>query len=197
MDMWDPYVASTREHLDESEKKIVYDKYHIAAHLAKAVDQVRRAENKRLLALGDERLTGTKYAWLRHPANFSEDAWREFRALRESDLKTARAWALKETAMRLFDYRRESAARAFFEQWRGWASRSRLTPMVTVARMLTARLENILTYLKHRITNAVSEGLNSRIQWVKATACGFRNQQNFINAIYFHCGKLDLAPSPT
>ncbi len=112
--------------------------------------------------LGDERLTGTKYAWLRHPANFSEDAWREFRALRESDLKTARAWALKETAMRLFDYRRESAARAFFEQWRGWASRSRLTPMVTVARMLTARLENILTYLKHRITNAVSEGLNSR-----------------------------------
>ena len=178
MDMWDPYVASTREHLDESEKKIVYDKYHIAAHLAKAVDQVRRAENKRLLALGDERLTGTKYAWLRHPANFSEDAWREFRALRESDLKTARAWALKETAMRLFDYRRESAARAFFEQWRGWASRSRLTPMVTVARMLTARLENILTYLKHRITNAVSEGLNSRIQWVKATARGFRNQQS-------------------
>ena len=197
MDMWDPYVASTREHRDESEKKIVYDKYHIAAHLAKAVDQVRRAENKRLLALGDERLTGTKYAWLRHPANFSEDAWREFRALRKSDLKTARAWALKETAMRLFDYRRESAARAFFEQWRGWASRSRLTPMVTVARMLTARLENILTYLKHRITNAVSEGLNSRIQWVKATARGFRNQQNFINAIYFHCGKLDLAPSPT
>ena len=99
--------------------------------------------------------------------------------------------------MRLFDYRRESAARAFFEQWRGWASRSRLTPMVAVARLLTARLENILTYLKHRITNAVSEGLNSRIQWVKATARGFRNQQNFINAIYFHCGKLDLAPSPT
>ena len=52
-------------------------------------------------------------------------------------------------------------------------------------------------YPPHRITNAVSEGLNSRIQWVKATARGFRNQQNFINAIYFHCGKLDLAPSPT
>ena len=194
MDMWDPYVASTREHLPESDKKIVYDKYHIAAHLSKAVDQVRRAENKRLRAAGDERLSGTKYAWLRHPANFSEEAWREFRALRESDPKTARAWALKETAMRLFDYRRESAARAFFEQWLGWARRIRLTPMVAVARMLTARLENILTYLKHRITNAVSEGLNSRIQWVKATARGFRNQQNFINAIYFHCGGLDMAP---
>ena len=87
MDMWDPYVASTREHLDESEKKIVYDKYHIAAYLAKAVDQVRRAENKRLRALGDERLAGTKHTWLRHPASFSEDAWREFRALRESNVE--------------------------------------------------------------------------------------------------------------
>ena len=97
--------------------------------------------------------------------------------------------------MHLFDYRRESAARTFFELWRGWASRSRLTPMVAVARMLTARLDNILTYLKHRVTNAVSEGLNSRIQWVKTTARGFRNQQNFINAIYFHCGGLDMAPA--
>ena len=44
------------------------------------------------------------------------------------------------------------------------------------------------------VTNAVSEGLNSRIQWVKATAGGFRNQQNFITAIYFHCGGLDLDP---
>ena len=72
MDMWDPYVASTREHLDESEKKIVYDKYHIAAYLAKVVDQVRRAEKKRLRALGDERLTGTKHTWLRHPASLSK-----------------------------------------------------------------------------------------------------------------------------
>ena len=94
----------------------------------------------------------------------------------------------------MFDYRSESAARAFFEQWLGWA-RIRLTPMVAVEGMLTARLENILTYLKHRISNAISEGLNSRIQWVKTTARGFRNQQNFIHAIYFHCGRLDMVPS--
>lgn len=194
MDMWDPYVVSTRMHLGEADQKIVYDKFHIAQHLAKAVDQVRRAENKRLRAAGDERLKGTKYQWLRHPARFSKEAWREFRALREADLKTARAWALKESLMRLFEYRYAGAARRFFEMWSGWASRCRLEPMLQVARMLRARLDNVLTYLKHGITNAVSEGLNSRIQWVKATARGFRNQQNFINAIYFHCGGLDLDP---
>ncbi|HID07326.1 MAG TPA: hypothetical protein EYP10_09285, partial [Armatimonadetes bacterium] len=52
-------------------------------------------------------------------------------------------------------------------------------------------------YLRHRVTNAASESLNSRIQWVKYTARGFRNKQNFIHAIYFHCGGLDLAPEAT
>ena len=61
MVMWDPCVASTRERLKQSDKKIVYDKHHIAAHLSKAVDQVRRAENKRLRVAGDERLSLTKY----------------------------------------------------------------------------------------------------------------------------------------
>jgi len=194
MDMWDPYVASTRAHLGDADHKIVYDKFHIAQHLAKAVDQVRRAENKQLRAAGDERLKGTKYQWLRHPASFTREAWREFQALREADLKTARAWALKESLMRLFDYRYEGAARRFFEMWSQWASRCRLEPMVRVARMLRGRLDSVLTYLKHGVTNAVSEGLNSRIQWVKATARGFRNQQNFITAIYFHCAGLDLDP---
>jgi len=63
--------------------------------------------------------------------------------------------------------------------------------------MLKRRFENIITYLKHRITNAASESINAKIQWVRYTARGFRNKQNFINAIYFHCGALDLAPAAT
>ena len=194
MDMWDPYVASVREHLPRSESKIVFDKFHIAQSLARAVDQVRRAENKLLQKAGDERLVGSKYLWLRHPGSFSRKQWRAFEELRESDLKTARAWALKETAMRLFDFRRLSVARKFFRRWYYWATHSRLEPMKAAARMMKHRLENILTYLKHGITNAVSEALNAKIQWVKYTARGFRNQQNFVTAIYFHCGGLDLAP---
>jgi len=58
-------------------------------------------------------------------------------------------------------------------------------------------LPNLLTYFKHQITNATSESLNSKIQWVKYTARGFRNFTNFATAIYFHCGGLDLTPLPT
>jgi transposase len=56
--------------------------------------------------------------------------------------------------------------------------------------MMKHRLENILTCWKHGMTNAVSEALNTKIQWMKYTARGLRNQQNFIPAIYFHCGGL-------
>ena len=56
--------------------------------------------------------------------------------------------------------------------------------MKKVALMLKRRFENIITYLSHRITNAASESINAKIQWVKYTARGFRNKQNFINAIF-------------
>jgi len=197
LDMWDPYVASVRGHLPKAEEKMVFDKFHIAKHLGEAVDRVRRRENKVLKAEGDERLKGTKYDWLRDPASMEGEQKREFAELRKSELKTARAWALKETAMDLYDYVYEKPARRHFHWWYNWAVRSRLQPMKEVAAMLKRRFENIITYLRHRITNAASESLNAKIQWIKYTARGFRNKQNFINAIYFHCGSLDLAPSPT
>lgn len=197
MDMWEPYENSVRAHLPEAGSKIVYDKFHVAKHLGEAVDRVRRQENKQLRSTGDDRLVGTKYQWLKNPGNFSDRQWREFQSLRASGLKTARAWALKEQAMYLWDYCYEKAARKHFAWWYRWATRSRLEPMIEKAKMLKGRLENILTYLHHGITNAVSESLNSKIQWIKYTARGFRNLENFKTAIYFHCGGLDLAPSPT
>ena len=150
-----------------------------------------------MCAEGDNRLKGTKYYWLRNPDNFTREGWRGFCELRNSNLKTARAWALKEQAMVLGEYTYEGSARKHFNWWYRWATHSQLPPMVDKARMLKAHLPNILTYLKLGITNATSESLNSKIQWIKYTARGFRNFQNFVNAIYFHCGGLDLAPSAT
>jgi transposase len=130
----------------------------------------------------------------RHPDHFKPAAWRAFAALRTSTLKVARAWALKETAANLWEYRYVGPARRFFRRWYFWATHSRLKPMIEKARMLKTHLPNVLTYLRHRITNATAEGLNSKIQWIRYTARGFRNRENFKTAIYFHCGKLDLYP---
>jgi transposase len=82
MDMWDPYINSTLSHLPDAGRKIVFDKFHIAKHLSEAVGLVRRRENKQLRAAGDDRLTGTRYDWLRHPAKMEPRDRREFAALR-------------------------------------------------------------------------------------------------------------------
>jgi len=91
----------------------------------------------------------------------------------------------------------DGSAENHFRWWYRWATHSRLPPMIEKAKMLKSHLANIPTYLKHRITNAASESINAKIQWVKYTARGFRNFDNFKNAIYFHCGDLDLSPQPT
>jgi hypothetical protein len=174
--------------------RLLHDKFHVSAHLNEAVDQVRRAEHKELMAAGDETLQGSRPLWLYNPMNFSDEQAAGFAALKDSGLKVVRAWAAKELFTKLWTYRYEGAARRFFKQWFGWVSRSRLKPLIEVARMLKSHLENILTYLRHPITNAVTEGLNSKLQMITPNAHGFRSFDNYRIRILFFCGKLDLYP---
>ena len=67
--------------------------------------------------------------------------------------------------------------------------------MIKTAKMIKRHLENILTYLRHPITNAVTEGLNSKIQAIKSNSRGFSSFQNYRTRILFFCGKLSLYPS--
>ena len=88
MDMWGPYIASTREHVPGAEHKIAFDKFHVAKHLGDAVQQVRREENRALIQHGDERLKGTRFLWNTNPENMPRQTWIDFQALRLSALKT-------------------------------------------------------------------------------------------------------------
>jgi transposase len=194
MDMWEPYVQATKEALPMANEKIVFDRFHIMQHMTKAVDQVRKAENRQLSSEGDERLKKTKYLWLTTEENLTEKQRPAFAALKTSDLKTARAWGIKENLRNLWTYATPGWAKRFFKEWYGWATRSRLEPVKKVAAMIERRLENVITYCKHFVTNAVAEGLNSKIMSIKRRAGGFRNPANFKTAIYFHCGGLSLHP---
>ena len=117
-------------------------------------------------------LKGTKYLWLCAEENVPEKMVEWFEFIRDSNLKTARAWAIKEALRELWRYRRKGWAELYWKQWYFWATHSRLKPVKKVARMIHNHLENVLTYFDHRITNAVSEGLNSKIQTVKKTPTG-------------------------
>lgn len=195
MDMCDAYIYAVRDGLPDGQTKIVFDRFHIMKHMGEAVDRVRRQEHRILSAQGDASLAGTRYVWLYARENLPPRYWEDYYALRDRDLKTARAWAIKENLRRLWDYKTLRWAEPFWKRWYFWATHSRLEPVKKVAKTLKNHLYGVLNYFAHPITNAMSEGINSKIETLWKTACGYRNKQRFRTAILFHLGGLDMAPS--
>ena len=110
------------------------------------------------------------------------------------NLKTSRAWLHKENFRGFWEQESAWAGEGYFKRWYAAAIRSRLEPMKKAARTLKAHLRQLLNYFTYPITNAVTEGLNSRIQQLKAHARGFRSFANYRIRILFFCGKLALLP---
>lgn len=195
MDMWPAFRNATEDLLPNA--SIVYDRYHVSSYLGKAVDQVRRSEHKQLLRDGDDILAGSRYSLLRSEHTRTEKHQGVLDEICGRNLKTSRAWAIKESFTSFWEARNKAFGEVIFNDWYAWAIRSQLKPVVKVAKMLKKHLAGLLTYFDHPITNAVSEGLNSKIQSIKASARGFRNFGNYRIRILFTCGKLDLTPEMT
>jgi len=164
MDMWDPYISSTKAHLADADDKIVFDRYHLMKYLTTAVDTVRKQENRGLdcrrgqaprrlevpvAVLGGEparpdTTTGSTACALvtsRPPA-----PGRSRKACGTSGPTTARGWAAKH-----------------FKRWYFWATHCRLQPVIDVAKMLKRRLNGHAQLLRPPLTNAASEGLAPRV----------------------------------
>lgn len=192
IDMGANFAAATR--IAAPQAAIVHDKFHVSKHLNEAVDRVRKEEHRRLLEKGDESLKQTKFLWLQGAAVTGERAL-TFQELCARDLKTARAWAHKETFVEFWSQPDAFTGHSFFKSWFGTVRRSKLEPLKKVALTLAAHLVGLLNYFAHPITNAITEGFNSKIQAIKADARGFRSFKNYRYRILFHCGKLDLTPA--
>ncbi|MCP4003316.1 MAG: ISL3 family transposase, partial [bacterium] len=124
IDMWTAFRNAATKHAPQAD--IVHDKFHISKHLNDAVDKVRRKEHKALKKDGDETLAGSKHSWLFNPENMKDERWLEFQSLKDSELKTSRAWAIKEQFRWFWEYAYAANAKKFFDRWYGWAARSRL-----------------------------------------------------------------------
>lgn len=194
MDMWDPFIAATKACVPFAEKKIVFDRYHVMKYVVDAVDTVRQEEHRELMNDGDQTLKRTKYLWLTNHENVPEDSEARFEKLRTGKLKVARAWALKEHIRSMWDYHYTASMRKFFDHWYRWATHCRLAPIIKAARTLKRHIDNIVTYARHHVTNALGECINGQIEKIKRMACGFRNRSHYRIAIYFHCGGLNMNP---
>jgi transposase len=160
-----------------------------------AVDKVRTQEHKSQMQSEDSALTKSKYLSLTNPANMTDKAGERFDQLKVASLKTGRAWASKEALRDLWGYTSTEWAKKFRRCWHFWATLSRLAPIIAAAKLIARHLPNVLIYFAHRITNAVAEGLNSKMVTNQKRACGYRNPNRFKIAVYFRCGGLNLYPA--
>lgn len=200
MDMWDPFINAVKEHFPKAESLIAFDRFHVAQHFGKALDKVRAEEHRTLsAALEKSPLANTKHHWLRNSEKTDNrtKARRDFLVLSRMNLKTARAWRIKETAASLWNFTYMSVAEKRWKELLYWISHCQLKPIITVGKMIRRFFWGILNAIRLKANNSMLEAKNARIQRIKKIACGFRNRERFKNAIMFHLGGLDLMPSPT
>lgn len=191
-DMSPAMAAAVHSELPQAE--LVHDKFHVSKLLGEAVDKVRRAEAKKLAAQGDDSLKKTRFWWLYGQSKLPEKHAVNFERLAQSNLQTSRAWLTKENFAGFWQQRDRDVGRSFFDQWYASACRSKLPAVKRVARTLKDHLRGLLAYFTHPITNAVAEGLNSKIQAIKHAARGFRSFAAYRLRILFYCGGLDMRP---
>ena len=173
MDISSACVSAAQAVLPEA--VIVFDSFHVANHLNKAADTVRRQEHARLRRSGDDTLKGTRYQWLRTYADLRRQEARDFRRLLRQDLRTAKAWALKENFRRIWSYRSVAGAMRFAHDWAGAVAHAGLRPMIKAAETVKRHLWGIAGFVTHPITNAATEGVNSMIQSLRHSARGLPN----------------------
>lgn len=194
-DMWKPYLKVIKD--KASQAMNVLDRYHIASNMNKAIDKVRAQEAKSLEAKGLEPvLKKSRWCLLKRPANLTERQDVKLADLLRYNLRTVRAYLLKEDFQHFWSYVRPSWAGRFLDRWCTKAMRSRIEPMKKIARSLRKHRPLIMNWFKAReqISLGAVEGLNNKLKVVTRKAYGFRTFNAAETALYHTMGDLPEPP---
>ena len=196
-DMWKPYLLVVAE--KASQALNILDRFHIMSHMNKAIDKVRATEVKTLKAKGKKAvLTGSRWCLLKRPENCTENQTTKLQELVAINLKTVRAYLLKEDFQRFWDYKSVWWATKFMDDWCNRTMRSRIDPMKKIARMLRSHRSLILNWFraKEQIALGAVEGLNNKAKVTTKKAYGFKSFEVIKLALYHTLGDLP-EPLPT
>lgn len=189
LDMSPAYIKGAETAFPEAE--LTFDKFHVVALANAAVDQVRRQEQQTV-----PELKKSRWLWLKNELTQEQRA--HFEVVRQRARRTARAYHYRELLQQLYRQPDEASAHGFFTTWYRAAVRSRLAPVVRVARTLHEHSRGVLRWFRSKITNGLLEGMSSLVQASKRAARGYRNADYMATIIYLRMGKLDLrVPAPS
>lgn len=186
MDLSPAFIAGVSETFEQA--MITFDRFHVVKLLNEAMATVHRMER-----LEHADLRGHKFTFVRNRDGLSDKQEAALAGFIDAYPTLGAAYRLKTLFNELWTMTDAVQARSFVIEWCVEVERAKITPFMTFANTVRAHLTGIVRFVQTKITNGVLEGINSKIQLAKRRARGFRNAANFMNMIYFLCGKLNFA----
>jgi len=183
IDLSPAFICGIREHFPQA--SITFDRFHVVKLLNEAMDTVRKQERRE-----HYELKGHKYTFLRNQQTLSDKKQAKLAELITLFPTLGEAYRLKTLFNDLWDMPDKETATAFIKQWCNEVEQSKIRPFIDFAKTVKSHLSGIINFVETHITNAILESINNKIQMAKRRARGYRNTDNFINMIYFLCGKL-------
>ena len=183
IDLSPAFISGIQKNFPEA--SITFDRFHVVKLLNEAMDTVRKQERKE-----HEVFKGHKYTFLKNPENLSFKKQSELTEMVKLYPIIGEAYRLKILFNDLWEMPSAKSARIFIEQWCREVELSGIQAFISFSKTVRAHLIGITNYVETKINNAILESINNKIQMAKRRARGYRNTDNFINMIYFLCGKL-------
>jgi transposase len=194
-DMWKAFFKVVRKRC----RGVIHviDRFHVAKLLNEAVDAVRRAELRELRASGEHAvLTKTRWLLLKRPKNLRHGERLRLREVLKINLRSVRAYTLKEMFQRFWTYRSDLHAGRFLDAWTAMAMRSRITSFQKFARTLRQHRRELLAWFfaRGRFAHGATEGFNNKARITTRKAYGFRTYEHAEIALYHALGDLPEPP---
>jgi transposase len=190
-DMWKPYLKIIAKKLPQAIN--VLDRFHIMQKFGKALDKVRAAEAKRLKEEKQPAvLSKSRWCFLKRKENLTEKQGFKLKELLKMNLRTVKAYLLREQFQKFWIYKSPAWAGKFLDQWCHAATHSRIEPMKNLAKMLQNHRELILNYFraKKQYNSGIVEGMNRKINLTIRKSFGFRTIKIAKTCLYHQLGEL-------
>lgn len=186
MDLSPAYIAGVAESFPQAQ--ITFDRFHVVKLLNKAMDNLRKAERKE-----HEILKGHKYTFLKNKSDLTEEQRESLDELITLFPRLGQAYRMKTLFNDLWDMPTKEAAHAFMVQWCAEVRLWNISAFEPFIKTLIGHWSGIIHFVESKLTNGLLEGINHKVQLAKRRARGYRNLDNFINMVYFLCGKLKFS----
>lgn len=193
IDMSGAYIKAVTDASPQAQ--MVFDRFHVQRLAHDAVDEVRREEVRNASPEDKAELKNTRWALQKNPWNLHDFELDKVTMVQRANRRLYRAYLLKETLLAVLDRKQINVASAKLDEWLAWASRSKLTPFVKLARTIRKHRDGILAYVRTRLNNGRVEGLNGKARVITRRAFGFHDAGALIAMLFLCCGGIHVAPT--